>query len=151
MVSRQIEEYIREFVEVATRSTKDIPDPELRKAAFQTVLTHLLGSLRTDGTAVSRTPKVTPRPTDARSAESSRPRRVKEGPSAWVAKLIEEGFFVKPRLIGDVVNRLGEVGHTLLSKDVSYPLARLCDLRRLRRTRSGKDKKGKTVWSYTNY
>lgn len=150
-MSEPPDDRIRRLVELASHATKDVSDPELKKIAFQTVLAHLLESQQPAITSLSRTPRGSRRPTGTPTAGESEPRRVREGPSAWVSKLIHEDFFAKPRLIGDVVNRLGEVGHTLLSKDVSYPLAKFCDLRRLRRTKTGKDKKGKTVWSYTNY
>lgn len=141
-----LEEQIRRLVRLADKSTKDLGDTETRRIAYQTVLSHLL----------ERGIQTVERPSLHQERSSRLPPRVPrlrahEGPSSWVLRLIEEGFFDKPRVIGDVVTRLGEVGHTVLSKDVSYPLARFCDLRRLRRNRSGKDLKGRVVWSYTNY
>jgi hypothetical protein len=150
-MSETVEERIRRQIELAERSTKDISEADIRRVAFQTVLAHLLqNSTTVDGAPVEQG-RLSRRVAKEETTRRAPTRRVLDGPSAWVAKLIEEGFFTKPRQIGDVVNRLGEVGHTVLSKDVSYPLAHFCDLRLLRRTRTGKDSRGRAVWSYTNY
>lgn len=141
-----VREQIRRLVGIAESSTQDLSDAETRRVAFQVVLSHLLERA---GSPDEKHASQAGRPSHA--APRSTTQRTRGGPSNWVLKLIEEGFFSKPRLIGDVVTRLGEVGHTVLSKDVSYPLARFCELRRLRRTKSGKDARGRVVWSYTNY
>jgi hypothetical protein len=114
--------------------------------AFQVVLSHLLGTQ-----ATGQPLKEKDRSAAVSRSHAKGPRILRNGPSEWVGALIDEGFFVKPRVIGDVVNRLAEVRHTVLSKDVSYPLARFAELRRLRRTKSGNDKAGRPVWIYTNY
>jgi hypothetical protein len=138
---------IKKAIDFSTQIVSNVPDEEMRKVAFGQVLRYLLDQEDTAETGVSQGafPPSTP------PAEKIRKYSRREGPSAWVHGLIEEGFFDQPRVIGEVVVRLSEVGHTLLSKDVSFPLARLCELRKLRRTKSGRDRKGKPSWVYTRY
>ncbi len=140
------DERIRTAIERSARVVQGVPDPEQKRIAFQVVLTHLLGSAPEPNTFSNKPAVARPIAKPAPGREISR-----NGPSNWVLALIGEGYFQKPRIIGDVVNRLAEVGHKVLSKDVSFPLARFCELRQLRRTRTGKDTKGRSVWVYTNY
>ena len=140
------ESRIRRLIGIAERAVQGVEDVETRRLAFSGVLSHLLDRDSQGPSTVSKS--------DAPSFQSptkSRHRGLASGPSVWVAGLIQEGFFANPRTIGDVVIRLAEVGHHVLSKDVSYPLARFCELHKLRRSRSGKDRKGRPVWIYTGY
>lgn len=141
---------IREAIQAALDVTSDIKDATLRSVAYQVVLGHLLQTgLTSDLEEVARR-GVSGHKKGDRAPTSAAP-VPRDGPSKWVMSLVDEGYFREPRQIGDVVRRLAEVGHTVLSKDVSYPLARFCELRILRRVKSGKDESGKKSWVYSPY
>ena len=131
------------LVAEAERAVASVADPALMRAAFEKVLTHLLQS----GNDASRS-----RPTAAKNVGST-PRlrkRPQGGPQAFVEELVGEGFFKKPKTIGEVRSELGNCGHHIPLSSLSGPLQILCQRRVLRRQRAKSEGK-KQVFSYSNW
>ena len=99
-----------------------VKDPELRRAAFEKVLAHLLEAQA----APARKGKA--QSTDARPRAKKR-----AGPQGRIGDLIDEGFFKKPRTISEVKAELANRGHHIPLTSLGTPLRRLCTDKRLRR------------------
>src|SRR5438034_6402990 len=99
-----------------------VKDPELRRAAFEKVLEHLLETQ----SAPAKKGK-TQAPVDRSEAKR------RAGPTGRIEDLIDEGFFKKPRRISDVKAELANRGHHIALTALSTPLQRLCKDKRLRR------------------
>jgi hypothetical protein len=84
---------------------------------------------------------VPPRAAAERSKNETRRRPTVPG---LLDELIDEGFFKKPKGIGDVRTRLGDLGHHYPLTSLSGPLQGHVKSRRLRRF---KDKAGKYVYA----
>jgi hypothetical protein len=121
----------------AEKAVAAIKDAELKRAAFEKVLEHLLGSGPVPGKeGMSR----------QRPAPSG---KAKRGPRAYLEELIEDGFFKKPRGLSEVKAELANRGHHIPRTSLSGPLQNLCKQRRLRRQKgiaSDKDAFGYTNW-----
>jgi hypothetical protein len=99
-----------------------VKDPELRRAAFEKVLAHLLEA------------QAAPARKGKTKAAGGQPKaKKKAGPQGRVEDLIDEGFFKKPRRISDVKAELANRGHHIPLTSLSPPLQRLCKDKRLRR------------------
>ncbi len=132
-------------IERARRIAALESNPELQRIVLAQVLAHLL----------SQAPEASPapsKPLGSKSAEIARTKRSApdNGPSVWVEALCDEGFFSRPKSIGDVVQAVVASGHHVLSKDVSFPLVRLVRMRRLRRVKSTVEGSSRKVWLYAN-
>jgi hypothetical protein len=139
-----VEEFKRS-VQVALEASASISDPDLRRIAFDRILTESL-----------RRSEATPPAASAGVGSSHRgpPRSRSEappGPSHWVDDLLEDEFFTKPRTIADVVDAVRAAGHNVLSKDVTYPLSRLVQQKGLRREKGLLNDTRRSVWVYRNY
>jgi hypothetical protein len=136
--------------EAAVRAVKD---PELRRVAFEKILTHLLG----DDVEVQKA-ETAPRPSKARStrgrsggARDVRPRNAPSGPTARIVELAEDGFFKKQRTIADVRAELANRGHHIPLTSLSGPLQSLTQQRRLRRQKATGGDGGKATYAYSNW
>jgi hypothetical protein len=128
---------LAEAVTQAETAVASIKDAELRRAAFEKILEHLLG-----GGSASKEQKKTP----ARRKADPKRRR---GPQGYVDELVDEHFFKKPRTLSDVKAELANRGHHIPRTSLSGPLQNLCKQRRLRRQKgigSAKDTFGYTNW-----
>lgn len=123
----------------AESAVASVKDPELRRAAFEKVLQHLLET--------QAAPARKPRSTAAAQGQSKT--RAKAGPTGRIADLIADGFFKKPRSIAEVKAELANRGHHIALTALSTPLQRLCKTKQLRRqkgTAPGGDGYGYTNW-----
>lgn len=136
---------LAEKVALAEASVQSVKDPELRRVAFEKVLERLLA----DGEASAPTKEKKPHTT--RVAKGTPPKR-KGGPKAYIEELLDEGFFSKPKSIGEVRSALGERGHHIALTSLSGPLQTLCKERSLRRQQKEIDGKGsKKVYLYSKW
>lgn len=122
----------------AESAVASVKDPELRRAAFEKVLQHLLES---QGGPVKTIKSSAAGPSKTKSAAA--------GPTGRIADLIDDGFFKKPRSIAEVKAELANRGHHIALTALSTPLQRLCKAKRLRRqkgTASGGGGYGYTNW-----
>ena len=133
---------LAEAVAEAEKAVAPIKDAELRKAAFEKLLEHLLGSGQE---VASKKKKEADRAQHSEKVE----RKTRRGPQGYVEELVDDGFFKKPRTISDVKAELGNRGHHIPTTSLSGPLQSLCKQRRLRRQKgigSNKDAYGYTNW-----
>jgi hypothetical protein len=141
---------VRELVEASLACTAEIKDESLRAVAFAKVLEFMLRSndWAAPATAANRGESLrqAPKATHAEAVGSSA-----DGPSSWIEGLESEGFFREPRSITDVVGRVKADGHSVLSKDVTYPLVRLVRMRKLRRIQTTPKGGGRAIWMYQTY
>jgi hypothetical protein len=129
----------KELAEEAEQSVQGVKDPELRRIAYLKILEDLLG-----GTAASGETKGRPAPAAKKAARGAAPKK-KGGTSAYVAELVEEQFFKKPKTIANVKAELENRGHHIPLTSLSGPLQKLCQRRILRRARTD------GVFSYSNW
>lgn len=141
---------LEEAVKTAGIVAAGIADSDLRRIAFDRVLEHLLtqteiGFSRQKANVRRAESSVAARRTTGRGAAAY------AGPSSWVEKLLDEGYFSEARTITDVVREVKASGHSVKSKDVSFPLVRLVRLKKLRRVQRVDPTLQRNVWVYTNY
>ncbi len=122
----------------AESAVASVKDPELRRAAFEKVLQHLL--------EIQAGPV---KKTKSTAAQGQSKTKAKAGPTGRIADLIDEGFFKKPRSIAEVKAELANRGHHIALTALSTPLQRLCKAKQLRRQKgiaSGRGGYGYTNW-----
>lgn len=110
----------------AEKVASKVSNIELRKAAFDRILEHLL---QTDLQSVekNKTVKIAPKvkvPGDLKA---------KPGTKTWLEELIEENFFKTPKSSKNILEALDERGHILKSTDITGALALLVNEKKLRR------------------
>jgi hypothetical protein len=120
----------------AESAVASVKDPELRRAAFEKVLQHLLEN---QAGPVKKTKSTTQGQSKA---------KVATGPTGRIADLIDDGFFKKPRSIAEVKAELANRGHHIALTALSTPLQRLCRAKRLRRHKGSASGGG---YGYTNW
>jgi len=127
----------------AEAAVSDMPDPDLRTAAFQVILKHLLDQLFT-----SATPDIAsaPRPhgpaqarqsADTQQQASNLPRSV----GTRILVLRDQGFFEGGRGIGEIRDELQARGWMYDLTAISGPLMKLVRRRHLRRVQSTNGKR----------
>lgn len=119
-----------ELVSTAVKSVASVKDPELKRVAFQKVLDDLLAQQY--GTA----PGATATKQKASTAKTHGKKGGKSGPQAYIRRMVEEGFFKKPKTIAQVKAELENLGHHIPMTSLSGPLQSLTKQRVLRRTKS---------------
>jgi len=127
-----------------------VKDPELRRVAFEKILTTLIeekspgrGKRTTRGTDAQPRTK---RPSDPMAAKAL------SGPKGYVEELIEEDFFKEQRTIAEVKAELANRGRHIALTSLSGPLQKLTQERRLRRQKTTANGKGsKTTYAYSNW
>ena len=128
-----------------------LADEKLRAVAFEIVLQRIIGEGDLSQPRVSTEKARTQPRAESHEQPRVKPSRAKNGPSAWVEDLHKEGFFSTPKTITDVVAEVRSRGHHVASKDVTFPLVRLVDLKRVRRRPGQSGKSQREVWVYTNF
>lgn len=121
----------------AESAVASIKDPELRLAAFEKILQHLLES---QANPVKKTRLVT----------AASKTKALAGPTGRIADLIDDGFFKKPRSITEVKAELANRGHHIALTALSTPLQRLCKAKRLRRQKGTASGRAGS-YGYTNW
>jgi hypothetical protein len=133
-----------ELVAEAEKAVVGIKDAELRRVAFERVLDDLMSTARPSA-RVSK-------PQRSGSERSSAPAKKARGPKAYVRRLVDDGFFKKPKTISEVKAELANQGHHIVLTSLSGPLQQLCKDRVLRRHKSKagpKDKKA--AYNYSEW
>jgi hypothetical protein len=131
----------------AEKAVSSIKDPELRRIAFQKILDNLLSSEESPSASGSKT---SARKSKRRKVSQSTATRRVAGTSAYIAELIDEDFFAKPKTLAHVKAELENRGHHIPMTALSGPLQRACQQKRLRRQKvktSGK----KQTYAYSNW
>lgn len=123
----------------AQSAVASVKDPELRRAAFEKVLEHLLGT------------QSTPLKKAKSQATQGRPKgKGKAGPKGHLEELIDENFFKKPRSLAEVRAELANRGHHIPRTSLSGPLQTLCKKeKRLRRQKGIASDSG--AFGYANW
>lgn len=127
-----------------------VKDPELRRVAFEKILTTLIEEKAPSGgsRSVGEThgPRRTKRATVPAAAKSP------SGPKHYVEELISEHFFKQQRTIAEVKAELANRGRHIALTSLSGPLQKLTQERRLRRQKTTANGKGsKTTYAYSNW
>ncbi len=133
----------QKLVAEAEKAVAVLKDPELRRAAFDKILSHLLEQTSGEHGQKQKSPK-------GEVSHASKKAKVGTGPRGQIDQLIEEGFFKQQRTLPQVKAELANRGHHLPQNLLSGPLQKLCQARRLRRERVTTDG-GKTVYGYSNW
>lgn len=128
---------------MAEAAVEEMPEGQLKVAAFETILQHLL-----DGVFVqpeSALPGATPRgiPTRGTAAPTD-----SSGTTARIIGLGNE-FFASERSLAEIQAGLAERGWHYPQTSLSTPLTRLVRKRLLRRTKVAEGKK--KIWKYSIY
>jgi len=125
----------------AEESVADMADGELKRLTYQTILDNLVRQLLSESTGNAGR-KTVVRPN---SRAGSKP----GGTTSRILALIDDGFFVQPRTLGDLRQALAEKGFHYRFEDLGTPLTRIVRRKELRRTQTIVS--GKKVWRYSNY
>lgn len=127
-----------------------VKDPELRRVAFEKILTTLIEQKA--ASAKGRTAPLAGRAAPAAKASSRPAKKRTGGPTAYIQELIDEGFFKKQHTIADVKAELANRGHHIALTSLSGPLQSLTQKKRLRRQKAAvKGKKSKNTYAYSNW
>jgi hypothetical protein len=143
MRKRQEPDYAT-LVAQAERAVGGVTDPDLRRVAFEKILSTLLGHPGEKGTwdeSVS---------SPIRVSESPGKLGKKQGPNGRIEDLIQEGFFKAPRTLADVRQELSTRGFHIPRTSLSGPLQRLCRGKRLRRQKLVANGSAKS-YAYSNW
>lgn len=116
------------LVERAENAVAAVKDPELKRIAFQKILESLISNGSEEGTPKPRRSGV------PKTIAAKPPKKVRGGPAAYLAELVEEGFFKKPKTIATVKAELENRGHHIPITSLSGPLQKNCQDRILRLT-----------------
>ena len=140
-----------EIVKQAEQAVKGVRDPELRKVAFEKILSALLD--KSDFGAASMPHKAKRLvPTSSRSKTKAEPKV--QGPKGYISELIDEEFFSKPKSLPQVKAELENRGHHIAVTSLSGPLQSLCQDRALRRQKTkapGKGGKERQTYTYSEW
>jgi hypothetical protein len=140
-----------DIVKQAEQAVKGVADPELRRVAFEKILTALLG--KPDLALGSPQTKVT-RSTSPRVASKRKTESKARGPKAYIRGLIDDGFFSKPKSLPQLKAELENRGHHIAVTSLSGPLQALCQDKLLRRQKTkapGKGGKERQAYTYSEW
>lgn len=145
------ESYARMAAE-AEEAVAAVKDPELRRVAFEKILTTLLEG-KSGGAGASRSKsKVKQAKSGSVGGTPQSTSKAKKGPKARIEELINEGFFKKQQTIAQVKAELANRGYHIALTSLSGPLQRLTRAKCLRRQKVKANKKGsKTTYAYSNW
>ena len=110
----------------AEKAVEGVKDAELKRIAFQRILDSLIG-----GHAAEMPPTARPKKQSQASKNSS----PKGGPKGYVEELVEGNFFKTPKTITEVKSALEDTGHHIAVTSLSGPLQKLCQQKKLRRSK----------------
>ncbi len=143
---------MKEIVAQAEKAVESVKEPSLKKVAFETVLSHLLGA--------STVAPVKPQGRQHGAVAAARHNRPqleraptgrKSGLMSRLQELVDEDFFEKPKPLTDVVSALAERACHVRQTDLTWQMAKLVDDRVLRRKKATVGKGGRSVWAYSNW
>lgn len=120
----------QELVKQAEAAVQSVKDPELKRVAFEKILSDLLG-----GDQLTAPPTKPSSKLGKKTTLSAKKRKKPRGPRGYVEELVDDGFFKKPKTIAEVKAELENRGHHIPLTSLSGPLQTLCQNRTLRRQR----------------
>lgn len=126
-----------DLVAQAEQAVAEVKDAELRRVAFERILNDLLGGGAQGGKVSS-----TPNPTKHAPAKSAT--KMRGEPQSYTEKMVEDGFFKKPKRIVEVKAELENRGHHIPLTSLSGPLQKPCQKKVLRR-----QKQNGKIYSYS--
>lgn len=138
-----------EIVKQAEQAVKGVADPELRRVAFEKILSALLGKPEI-GLPQRKVTRSTSRTVVRKEKTESKTR----GPKAYIRELIDEGFFSKPKSLPQLKAELENRGHHIAVTSLSGPLQSLCQDKLLRRQKTkapGKGGKERQTYTYSEW
>jgi hypothetical protein len=135
--SVQAETYAAMVVE-AEAAVAAVKDPELRRVAFEKILSTLLEQKPSGARGAGRKKRSRPQP-KASEKKKSTARKKSSGPKAQIEALIDDGFFEERRTIAEVKAELANRGHHFAITSLSGPLQTLTQDKRLRRQKGEGD------------
>jgi hypothetical protein len=141
MKSRNYEVSVAE----AEAASAKVIDPELRRIAFGKILDQLLSE-----SAEKLAPSKVKHPESSKRPSISKGASKRAGPGGYLEELVDEGFFLQPKSLGDARAELANRGHHIPSTSLSGPLQSLCQRKRLRRQKKIGDG-GKGGFVYSNW
>ena len=140
-----------DIVKQAEQAVKGVTDPELRRVAFEKILSALLAK---EGLGVGST-QAKGKPLPASGPFSNRKaKRKAQGPKTYIREMIDEGFFAKPKSLPQVKAELENRGHHIAVTTLSGPLQALCQDKLLRRQKTkapGKGGKERQAYTYSEW
>lgn len=137
-----------ELVAEAEGAVSGVKDAELKRVAFEKILDDLLSDPKEKTNsgidAAAHPPRRRKKSTPGATRVSPR-----GGPMAYVAEMIDDGFFKKVKTMGEVKAELENRGHHIPFTSLSGPLQKLCQSKKLRRQKM--DRGGKKAFVYSNW
>lgn len=141
-----------EMVAETEAAVAAVKDPELRRVAFEKILSTLL-EREASGSGPARRNRKLPQSKRRSSAGAKRATgKVRRGPLTHINELFDEGFFKKDQTIAQVKAELTNRGHHIPLTSLSGPLQQLTREKKLHRQKMRVNKKGtKTTYAYRNW
>lgn len=140
-----------ELAKQAEQAVKGVTDPELRRIAFEKILSALLAKSESVG---KKSPDAKPAIKHVPASKESKKSKKLSGPKAYLREMYDDGFFKKPKSIAQVKAELENRGHHIAITSLSGPLQSLCQEKVLRRQRTQtQSRKGKlrTAFAYSEW
>lgn len=135
----------------AEAAVASVKDPELKRVAFDKILTALLEQ-QSEGSAKAPASKAKGASSSKAPAQkSTAPAQGRRGPKAYIESLIEDDFFNQQRTIAEVKAELANLGHHVALTSLSGPLQTLTQERKLRRQKATGDNGAKSTYAYPNW
>ena len=142
-----IVESLQKKIELAQESVSNIADEKLKAVAFQLILERLLKS------------DELPDLMQEELIDSSKKEDVKtqnkdkqpKGTKGRIEALIDDSFFNQKRTINEVKDALEGRGWFYKMAELSTPLVRLVQEKKLRRIKEPEKEGGKLIWRYSNW
>jgi hypothetical protein len=146
------EEMLIDSRKKAEAAVADMPEGELRTAAFSVILTHLLSG---KGTGVNPGGQASPAPSKPLGGKPASKARTsatgaRTGLAARLLGLRDDGFFAAQRSLGEVRDELKKHGWHYPLTSLSGPMQGLVRDRELRREHVAEGEGKKKVWKYSN-
>jgi len=140
------------MVAEAEAAVASVKDPELRRVAFEKILSTLLEQQASPAKKTSASRRATRSASGSEAKPAGRSKKRAGGPTAYIEDLIDEGFFEEQHTIADVKAELANRGHHIALTSLSGPLQSLTQKKRLRRQKAAaKGKKSKGTYAYSNW
>jgi hypothetical protein len=136
----------------AEAAVASVKDPELKRVAFDKILSALLEQRGGGGTRAPESKAKSTGASQAREHKGKASAKSRRGPKAYIESLIEDDFFKQQRTIAEVKAELANMGHHVALTSLSGPLQRLTQERKLRRQKITANGKGsKATFAYSNW
>ncbi len=142
---KMIPDYAKMVVE-AEAAVASVKDPELRRVAFDRILSAFLEQPSVRPKAGARET-----PTPKTISRGGQKERSKRGPKAYLEALVDDGFFKTPRTIADAKAELANNGYHIALSSLSGPLQSLTQNRKLRRQKTSAKAGAKSTYAYSNW